>query len=59
MKKPWHKIATKTEWDKACASACVAARVEVPQALLDARRTQQAQKKRQAVKNTLRGMEGQ
>jgi hypothetical protein len=31
--KPWHKIATKTEWDKACVDACAAARVEVPEAL--------------------------
>jgi hypothetical protein len=35
--KPWHKITTKTEWDKTCASACAAARVEVPAALQAAR----------------------
>lgn len=37
MKIPWHKIASKAEWDKACARACVAARVEVPAALVAAR----------------------
>ena len=37
MKTPWHKIATKTEWVKACANACAAARVEVPAALIAAR----------------------
>lgn len=29
----WHTIKTKVLWDKACADACAAARVEVPPVL--------------------------
>jgi len=37
MTKPWHKITSRIEWDKAVTAVLVAARIEVPAALKVAR----------------------